>query len=70
MDGPTACKRIRELGSDVFIVGITGNVLPEDVAYFKSCGANDVLSKPVRLSDIDCVWMEFGVYDRDPSVPR
>jgi CheY-like chemotaxis protein len=63
MDGPTSAKHIRNMGLDVFILGITGNVLPEDVEYFKSCGANDVLAKPVKLTEIECVWMECGIYD-------
>jgi CheY-like chemotaxis protein len=33
MDGPTASKEIRALGCDSFIVGVTGNALPEDIAW-------------------------------------
>jgi len=62
MDGPSAAKEIRSLGCDVNIVGITGNVLPEDVSYFLSCGANEVLSKPVKLNELDSLWCEYGVY--------
>lgn len=62
-DGPSAAKEIRRLGYDVFIVGVTGNVLPSDVKYFTASGANDVLSKPVRLSDLDQLWMEYGIYE-------
>jgi CheY-like chemotaxis protein len=31
---------------------LTGNILEEDVEYFKSCGADAVLSKPVVLQNI------------------
>lgn len=43
MNGPTAAKEIRDLGSDVFIVGVTGNMLNEDVEFFMANGANVVL---------------------------
>jgi len=65
MNGPTATKEIRALGCDAFIVGITGNVLPEDVAFFKQCGANEVLPKPFNMSDLEGMWVEYGLVGRD-----
>ena len=61
MNGPTATAEIRALGSDVFIVGITGNVLSEDVEYFKSEGANAVIPKPLQVSALEELWMEYSV---------
>jgi signal transduction histidine kinase/CheY-like chemotaxis protein len=61
MTGPEAARAIRQAGSDVHIVGVTGNVLPDDVAYFVSCGANAVLPKPVKLSDLSDLWVQHGV---------
>jgi signal transduction histidine kinase/CheY-like chemotaxis protein len=61
MRGPEAAKELRRVGSDVYIVGITGNMLPEDVAYFKSCGANAVLPKPFKIAELTSLWMEFGL---------
>jgi CheY-like chemotaxis protein len=61
MNGPTAAKEIRGLGCDSFIVGITGNLLPADISYFKSCGANSVLPKPLDFGDLQDLWMEYGV---------
>eukprot|EP00549_Striatella_unipunctata_P007205 CAMPEP_0118677972 /NCGR_PEP_ID=MMETSP0800-20121206/2939_1 /TAXON_ID=210618 ORGANISM="Striatella unipunctata, Strain CCMP2910" /NCGR_SAMPLE_ID=MMETSP0800 /ASSEMBLY_ACC=CAM_ASM_000638 /LENGTH=863 /DNA_ID=CAMNT_0006573735 /DNA_START=141 /DNA_END=2732 /DNA_ORIENTATION=- len=61
MTGPEAAKRIRAMGSDVFIVGITGNLLPEDVAFFRSCGANAVLPKPLRIDDLEILLVEYGI---------
>jgi signal transduction histidine kinase/CheY-like chemotaxis protein len=61
MNGPEAAKEIRAVGSDVYIVGITGNVLPDDISHFTRCGANAVLPKPLRIADLDCLWMEYGV---------
>ena len=61
MNGPDACKEMRSLGCDSFIVGVTGNVMAEDVALFKSCGANGVLPKPFKLVELDQLWLEYGV---------
>jgi signal transduction histidine kinase/ActR/RegA family two-component response regulator len=61
MNGPTASSLIRQLGCDAFIVGITGNVLSDDVQYFKSKGANAILPKPVRLSDLENLFVEYQI---------
>ena len=61
MNGPTAAGLIRSLGSDVFIIGITGNVLSDDVQYFKSKGANAILPKPLQLSALEDVFMEYSL---------
>jgi len=61
MNGPTSAKELRRLGSDAFIVGITGNMLPEDTSYFVACGANAVLPKPVRIVDLEDLWVEHGL---------
>jgi len=52
MNGPSAAKEIRAKGFDVFIVRITGNVLPDDVAYFRSCVANAISPKPFKLATL------------------
>mmetsp|Transcript_6804 Transcript_6804/g.17529 ORF Transcript_6804/g.17529 Transcript_6804/m.17529 type:complete len:971 (+) Transcript_6804:35-2947(+) len=67
MNGPTACAHIRKLGCSAFIVGITGNVLPEDVARFKEAGANAVLPKPFKLASLEQLWSEYGVTGRHPD---
>jgi signal transduction histidine kinase/CheY-like chemotaxis protein len=61
LNGPGACKKIRENGHDVFIVGVTGNVMPEDIAYFRSCGANAVLPKPFRISELEEIIFEHHI---------
>ena len=43
------------------IVGVTGNVLSEDVNYFLSCGADEVLSKPVKIQELVALWAEVGI---------
>ena len=61
MDGPTATQQIRMEGCDSFIVGITGNVLPQDVEHFKMCGADGVLGKPFQVEELENMWIEYGV---------
>jgi signal transduction histidine kinase/DNA-binding NarL/FixJ family response regulator len=64
MDGPTAASKIRELGSDAFIVGITGNLMAEDIRHFKEHGANHVLPKPIKLPDLEALFVEYDVRDQ------
>jgi CheY-like chemotaxis protein len=64
MNGPTASKEIRALGCDAFIVGVTGNVLPEDIDHFRRCGANAVFPKPFHIGALEEIWVEFGVTGR------
>jgi CheY-like chemotaxis protein len=61
MNGPEACEKIRKLGSSAHIVGVTGNVMSEDVAHFRECGANWVLPKPFRLEALEQQWVEDGI---------
>lgn len=60
MNGPQAASEIRQLlGADMqslLIFGITGNVLSDDVAYFKKCGVNDVIAKPFKMKVLDELW--------------
>jgi len=66
--GPEAAKLIREvLKSDAFIVGVTGNVLAEDMNYFSVCGANAVLPKPIQMLRLEELWMENHVWIRPSS---
>ena len=58
MNGPTATARLREMGCRCLIVGVTGNVLPADVTLYKEHGANAVLTKPLRLEDLESVLRE------------
>jgi CheY-like chemotaxis protein len=60
MDGPSAARRLREEKCDLLIIGVTGNVLPEDKAYFISHGANLVLEKPLRVKDLLEELRNFG----------
>lgn len=57
--GPDATKRIRSLGYTGIILGVTGNVLSEDVEFFLQHGANEVLPKPVSLKKIQKFWKDY-----------
>lgn len=50
MNGPEACKAIRELGFTGVVLGVTGNALAVDIEEYLACGANDVLVKPVSAA--------------------
>ncbi len=52
MNGPSATSRLRELGYTMPIIGVTGNILSADVAYFIQSGVNSVLPKPVVMKDL------------------
>jgi DNA-binding response OmpR family regulator len=61
MIGPVAAKEIRKNGSYVFIIGVTGNLMPEDVSYFRQCGSNAVLPKPFRMSELEEIIIEHHI---------
>ena len=51
MNGPEATKYIKtELGYTGLVIGVTGNALPEDISDFCAHGADDVLVKPIKIS--------------------
>lgn len=50
MDGPTAIQNIRRKGYNGLVVGVTGNVLNDQIDSFKSSGVDEVLSKPVDIN--------------------
>jgi signal transduction histidine kinase/DNA-binding response OmpR family regulator len=53
MNGPEAVKQIRGQGSDVYIIGLTGNIMADDVKYFHVCGANAVFPKPFKVKEFE-----------------
>jgi len=56
LNGPDATKQLRAMGCQARIIGITGNVLAEDVSFFKTSGADHVLPKPVSLAAVEALW--------------
>lgn len=59
LNGPDATRKIRELGFEGAIFGVTGNVLAEDVAVFTDHGADDVVAKPVKFAKIAECWTSY-----------
>ena len=55
LNGEEAAKAIRELGFTGFIIGVTGNGMPDDIASFRRHGANDVIVKPMNMDKFDAV---------------
>lgn len=59
MNGPEATREIRSLmGSDSFIVGLTGHLFEEDINDFKASGANVVLGKPLDIHVLMDAFLE------------
>ena len=52
-DGPTATSEIRKAGFTGVVIGLTGNVLESDMDFFRSHGANTVLTKPFDVKAYD-----------------
>lgn len=49
MTGPEAVEQLRKDGYNLLVVGVTGNVMPEDVELFENSGANLVIQKPFDI---------------------
>ena len=52
MNGPEAALAMRKNGYRGYIIGVTGNVLAQDMNQFVQCGADFVLTKPVKQEQI------------------
>mmetsp|Transcript_10354 Transcript_10354/g.14253 ORF Transcript_10354/g.14253 Transcript_10354/m.14253 type:complete len:791 (+) Transcript_10354:1774-4146(+) len=52
MKGPEATQELRKMGLKQVIIGVTGNVLQEDVDHFMRSGADAVLSKPLSMDKL------------------
>ena len=58
MNGPTATGHLRAMGCTVPILGVTGNMLPDDIQFFKAQGANQVFGKPLNLAHFEEFMLE------------
>jgi CheY-like chemotaxis protein len=52
MNGVEATKELRALGFPFLIIGVTCNVMEDDVAEYLDSGADEVLMKPVKVATI------------------
>eukprot|EP00597_Dinobryon_sp_UTEXLB2267_P005112 CAMPEP_0170071904 /NCGR_PEP_ID=MMETSP0019_2-20121128/9688_1 /TAXON_ID=98059 /ORGANISM="Dinobryon sp., Strain UTEXLB2267" /LENGTH=457 /DNA_ID=CAMNT_0010280633 /DNA_START=879 /DNA_END=2252 /DNA_ORIENTATION=+ len=70
MNGVEATKRLRTGGYKNLIVGVTGNVLEDDVNEFLVAGANLVMFKPLKMAQLSTLltfvdengWISMGPY--------
>ena len=53
MNGTEAVVKLRELGYNGIILGVTGNALPEDVQEFEDKGADLVIVKPLDIAKFE-----------------
>ena len=49
MNGPEATAELRKAGYRGLVVGVTGNVLQDDIDHFIRSGADAVLAKPLSI---------------------
>jgi CheY-like chemotaxis protein len=60
MKGPDAAAKLRKMGlKQVIIIGVTGNVLQEDVEHFMQSGADAVLSKPLSMDKLRATLLKL-----------
>ncbi|WP_367392590.1 two-component regulator propeller domain-containing protein [Lewinella sp. LCG006] len=52
MDGFEASRSIRKVAPNIPILGLTANVIPEEVAKCKQSGMNDVVTKPIDAAEL------------------
>lgn len=62
LTGVQAIKILREHGYDGVVIGVTGNILKEDILEFLSAGCDEVLGKPVTISILDEILKSFQIY--------
>ena len=53
MNGIECTKRLREMGYENLIFGLTGNTLQAELDAFRNEGANLVLTKPLQIGQLD-----------------
>jgi len=51
-----ATRRLREGGFPNLVVGVTGNVLEDDLAEYLAAGADLILPKPLKLASLNMLF--------------
>jgi CheY-like chemotaxis protein len=51
--GVSAVAELRRRGYAHLVIGVTGNVMADDVAAYLAAGADKVLLKPLQRADLD-----------------
>ena len=73
MDGIEASRRIRALGGDYAtlpIIAVTANVMPDDIARFRSSGMSDHLAKPIPVDGFETILRRWCPDDRQEGARR
>ena len=53
MTGIESTQLLRQLGYNGPIIGVTGNMMKEDVDQFMAAGATEVMGKPLKLDQLN-----------------
>ncbi len=59
MNGYEATKKIREFNKETPIVGLSANVMQEDIQKGMQSGMNDYLAKPIEISKLYAVLLKY-----------
>ena len=60
MHGPEAAQQMRRAGFKGLVVGVTGNVMADDIDHYTQCGADYVLGKPVRVDELTQILLQYS----------
>jgi signal transduction histidine kinase/ActR/RegA family two-component response regulator len=72
VDGVEATRRIRsgaDLGSHVPILALTANADPADAAFYRSCGMNGVVEKPIKADRLLAAMSALLSLEAEPLAP-
>jgi len=67
MNGPDATKAARLLGFENFIVGVSGNMMCDDVTQFFDAGCSHFIGKPVDTTKLESIFLEL--HSRMKTIP-
>jgi CheY-like chemotaxis protein len=67
MDGFEAARNLRSLGYTMPIIVTTATFLPEDEEKCKKAGISDVITKPVKFSEIKMMLEKWLAPEREPQ---
>ena len=59
MNGPEATKLIRSMGFKNYIVGVSGNMMSDDVQEFHDSGCSHFIGKPVDMVKLENIFLEL-----------
>eukprot|EP00604_Paraphysomonas_vestita_P000418 CAMPEP_0174826082 /NCGR_PEP_ID=MMETSP1107-20130205/43482_1 /TAXON_ID=36770 /ORGANISM="Paraphysomonas vestita, Strain GFlagA" /LENGTH=393 /DNA_ID=CAMNT_0016058497 /DNA_START=519 /DNA_END=1700 /DNA_ORIENTATION=+ len=68
MNGGQATQEIRQLGFSNPIIGVTGNIMENDVKNFLDMGATVVIGKPVTIEGLEKILFELKPQIREQNI--